>query len=721
MDSNSISSQIDSVLMDVEKPVTKTIYKFEDELKGTEESNTFLLDEDLDIKQALDISDLNIEQAKKVANQAFNMSKIDTILADIFTEENIDNALHATGNFIENIGTTISNAVDAGAQATNAFLNQIAEYASALDDYIPRGSGFSAVLGGIASVVADNMRDYVDGVTETSFGANMEESWAGKGQRRSFLDYFASRNSQSKVRFLRSTPLDPGKDGNQSFYGTMVLGVPYRFNSISDPTNRTLINSLIKDSKYLSLTPGMPKYNGTSYTQTAADSILMQTSEPTSMLSYLTRNGLDKYISDKDKRYYTFKTDYAAYYAYLETMLNTIWIKLGLAEENGNFNLYTFFDIIEQGNSKDGTDDKIAAENIGNLKSQYKSIGFYTNASGAASESIDSQQTGFGANLADEANSKSSEYQNINYITGMGTAGAAKNVSRKIGIGLKGVSQVKDLFKDTFAGFYSAITAEVTGDKFSKIVNLGLKIAKSAAAAVTDVTTFMNTKDLGATIQSFATANGMKVVYPELWSDSSYSKNMNFNFSFVSPYGDPMSIFKYVYVPFCALACFAMPRQAAENGYVSPFFVRADVPGVISSDLALVSSFTWTRGGSAGLWTKDGLPRMIDCSITITDLYPYLSMTKRLSYLSANPSYSVFLDSMCGMLTLGDGSTDDDLNAYFIKIINRVNGLSSDNSLWNKFNSSKSAMMKKISSEVRESMTRGIDPHAIPWLYNPKI
>ena len=164
-----------------------------------------------------------------------------------------------------------------------------------------------------------------------------------------------------------------------------------------------------------------------------------------------------------------------------------------------------------------------------------------------------------------------------------------------------------------------------------------------------------------------------------------------------------------------------MPRQAAENGYVSPFFVRADVPGLISSDLALVSSFTWTRGGGQGLWTKDGLPRAMECSITITDLYPYLSMTRRLSYMSANPSYSVFLDSMSGMLSLNDSSNNDGLNTYFTKMINRINGLSESNTLWNKFNSSKSAETKRISEEVRESLSKNIDPHAIPWLHNSSI
>ena len=99
-------------------------------------------------------------------------------------------------------------------------------------------------------------------------------------------------------------------------------------------------------------------------------------------------------------------------------------------------------------------------------------------------------------------------------------------------------------------------------------------------------------QDLSSIVQAFSVTNGMKVMYPNLWQNSNYSKNLNFNFNFVSPYGDPLSIFQYVYVPFFSLLAFALPRQAAQNGYVSPFFVRADIPGLFTSDLALISDVT---------------------------------------------------------------------------------------------------------------------------------
>ena len=249
-----------------------------------------------------------------------------------------------------------------------------------------------------------------------------------------------------------------------------------------------------------------------------------------------------------------------------------------------------------------------------------------------------------------------------------------------------------------------------------------LALIKGVVGAAVDVTKLTTSQDLGSIIQSFSVANGMRVVYPELWSDSSYSRSISLEFNFVSPYGDPLSIFKYVYVPFCALACFALPRQAAENGYVSPFFVRADVPGLFTSDLALITDITWTKGGGNNLWTKDGLPRAMSVSITLSDLYPYLSISRRLSFLSANPSYTVFLDNMAGLMRKGSSDSEDELNEYFKALIDRVNGVENNgNELWNKFNSYKSSENKRISREVRERMSGNLNKYSVPWLHDSSL
>jgi hypothetical protein len=192
---------------------------------------------------------------------------------------------------------------------------------------------------------------------------------------------------------------------------------------------------------------------------------------------------------------------------------------------------------------------------------------------------------------------------------------------------------------------------------------------------------------------------------------------MNFSFNFVSPYGDPLSIFQYVYVPFFSLLSFAMPRQAAENGLVTPFLVRADMPGIVTSDLAMITQVDWVKGGPQGLFTKDKLPRAISGTFTVQDLYPYLAATKRLSFLSANPSYTVFLDNMAGLRAVYSEVDDDPYSEYWKKLVNRVNGSATNQGLWNRFSTEKQAENSKFATTYqRPSLTRTISKKAAPWL-----
>ena len=696
---------------------------FKEDLESGKDSTSgpFIVDADSDITTTFGDLNLTSEQKTKIATNILTQYKdkesitTDTGEGDLDSDSSNSSGYSKVMNAIEGIGSAI---VDGSNAVISWASSELGDFINVLDTYGDSGNSIGGTISSILKIVKDNMQDYQDGVSETSFGSHQEETW--QGSTKSFLNYFKAANAKvsadsRKVNFLSSTPLDSGAS-REALYGSMMLGCPFLFNKTADPGNRTIINTFVKDGRFLSLTPGMPKYNGTSYTAATANSYLNQTTTPEAMLKYLQKNGLDQDFTNKDKRYYTFETKYEEYFAYLETMLNAIWVKLGLAKNGETFNLFTFFDL-KASDSNGG----INAENYKSLLAQYNSsIGFFVNIASAVSESVDSSQTSFGSELESEANQMSDNYQKINYITGMGTGSGAKNLSRKIGIASTSISGVLQKLKDVFGNTRNAYEAMTNAHG---TIAKGAAIAKLLITPALDISNFNNTEDLGAVMQSFATSNGMKVKYPELWSDTTYSKNVNFNFSFVSPYGDPLSIFKYVYVPFLSLLCFALPRQAAENGYVSPFFVRADVPGLFTSDLALITSMSWTKGGGNALWTKDGLPRAIDVSITISDLYQYLSMTKRVSCLSANPSYAVFLDSLTGMMALNDStSSDNELNEYFKEMIDRVNGKGTGPSLWNKFNKTKSAEAKRISDATRNNKVGfSIRDYSIPWMHNSSL
>jgi hypothetical protein len=722
---------------------------------------------------------------------------------------------------------------------------------------------------------------YKDGISETRFGADMEKSWAGAST--SFISGVFNRTvrlSGYTIRFSESTPFDPSADSNTSLYGNLMLGTPMIYTKITDPNNRVMLNTFVKDSSFLSLTPGMPKFNGSSFFQgsqkvsreiiktvsnTSFEDIQKGTSTvinnvsnyltttfnidrsrgiagnalsiigvdssrsfeanainvgvnllagsaivagtiltggslllgagliaggvggalgirsfinnalrasdsqrnptlpssnasistnisatnlsssqvdavsgvarnsldsktiaaynqmvkdrqttistineenrqraattaalnnrgttglsgtqgtaPSSAISYLLRNGIDSGFMEKDKRYYTFEAKYSDYYAYLETMLNTVWLKLGLGTEDEagrNFNIFSFFNISDGQNTYDKLDERYNS-----------SLGFYVNIASRVSESVTNQT--MSAGLEEYANNSADIFQRLNYLTGMGTGGVAQNLRRGIGAGME---------------LFSVASNQI----FDKI---------SFKNIVSNVSKMIATTDIGALTQAFST-NGMRTIYPELWGNAGYSKNIQFDFNFVSPYGDPLSIFQYVYVPFLSLLTFILPRQVRENGFVSPFFVRADVPGLVTSDLALITDISWTKGGENNLWTKDKLPRAISGSFTVTDLYPYLAMVKRLSYMSANPSYTVFLDNMAGLkalYTLID--KDAPLSNYWRQMINRVSGAGNttiDNRLWNRFDTPNRETNAKYADTSRESIARSINRKSVKWM-----
>lgn len=657
----------------------------------------------------------------EIANDLYNSySRSNNMIS---SQNGITNDINSASNIVSIIDT-ISNAIDTGLDTADEWLGDLdSTIDETLSNTVVKGflskitgnSKLTQLLKSTATNIVTSLMTYKDGISETSFGAKMEDSWQGISTENqnnrgeivmSFLNYFKTGQGSRQIKILKSTPLDSGKE-RSAVYGSMILGTPFLFNDSSDPDNRAMINTFVKDARYLSLTPGMPKYYGSSQMAKNQDNILSQTTHPDEMLSYLLKNGIDSDFVNKDKRYYTFKADYVNYFSYLETMLNAVWVKLGLGTENdSSFNLFTFFKINENGST-------ISPEKYADLKEQYKSsIGFFCDPSGAISEDVSSSQTGFGSELKGVSDAYSDTFQKINYITGMGTGSGTQNMMRKVALGANQLSNLNGAIADVF---------EKTNTLWSSSKKWYAKLIGSLYTIPADLIGMGTEKDMGAIAQSFATTNGMKTMYPELWSDSSYSKNINLNFSFVSPYGDPLSIFKYVYVPFCAMLCFTLPRQAADNAYVSPFFVRADIPGILSCDLGLISSMTWTKGGANNLWTKDGLPRAIDVSITISDLYPYLAMTKRLSYLSANPSYTVFLDNMAGMCALNDGTTDDYMNEYFQNLINRISGDRDSGKLWNSFNSAKRQANTNFGAKANSSISSNSSKFSVPWMHNSSL
>jgi uncharacterized protein YraI len=101
---------------------------------------------------------------------------------------------------------------------------------------------------------------------------------------------------------------------------------------------------------------------------------------------------------------------------------------------------------------------------------------------------------------------------------------------------------------------------------------------------------------------------GGKLILPKMLSTATYGRSISCNMRFVSPYGDPYSIFLKCIVPVCHLLAMALPKQIADNMYTYPFVVRAAQLGRFTVDLGVISNITVNRGGSDDTsWTVDSL------------------------------------------------------------------------------------------------------------------
>lgn len=149
--------------------------------------------------------------------------------------------------------------------------------------------------------------------------------------------------------------------------------------------------------------------------------------------------------------------------------------------------------------------------------------------------------------------------------------------------------------------------------------------------------------------------SGGNLVFPNIWQSSSYNRDFNVEITLSTPYGDIESIFLEVFVPMMFLVALVLPRQATVNSYVTPFMVRANVPGFFTCDMGMVRDMQITRGGSNGdAWSVNGLPTEVTISMNIEDLYSSLSMSnfrskKAIYNFLYNGALFDYIGNQCGL------------------------------------------------------------------------
>ena len=124
--------------------------------------------------------------------------------------------------------------------------------------------------------------------------------------------------------------------------------------------------------------------------------------------------------------------------------------------------------------------------------------------------------------------------------------------------------------------------------------------------------------DIGGII---ANGNGFLNI-PDVWKNSSFSKNYSFSIELNARYGDPVSIYQSIYIPMIMLLAASLPRSIGSSMYTSPFLVQAYCKGQFAIPCGIISSLDITRGKEEHGWNNNMLPTSVSISLSIKDLTP---------------------------------------------------------------------------------------------------
>lgn len=162
-------------------------------------------------------------------------------------------------------------------------------------------------------------------------------------------------------------------------------------------------------------------------------------------------------------------------------------------------------------------------------------------------------------------------------------------------------------------------------------------------------------KSMMATIASNAgtIVTGSKLLLSQFWTDGKFNRNYEISYKFTSPYGDDTSVFLHVLLPFLMILGISLPRQDGPSGMNHPFILQVDCPGWFSCPMGVVTSCSFKKGGDDNLFNRNGLPLVIEGTLSIMDLYSALTMPASYEQAAVNMGTSAYLSNLAG-LTLYD-------------------------------------------------------------------
>lgn len=394
-----------------------------------------------------------------------------------------------------------------------------------------------------------------------------------------------------------------------------IHGIPYQFMSTVDPKlssdspfGAIYADKIVSSLPLLLLTPGKVEFMA-DYKKDQKEGILALLKDVTDGDASFKSSDISAITDGESGRYYSFAFDYDEYWKYVDSMMNTIAIFMGIQDVQVTFG--------KNGSKKLGNMSWADANNTSfgsYLSATQDTIGFYVDSVNTVDENFGNDLTD--SQLASKVNSFSDYGREVRFLLGWG--GAANGA----------LDSFLESTKDTFTNAVKDI-----GDFTGKFLGQGTK------------NLFNSIGDCFQTV-----ASGGKIAFPQIWSDSSFSRSYNISMKLRCPEPNPVSWYLDICAPLIHLLAMTMPRQTNPDGYNSPFLVRAFYKGLFNCDMGIITNVSITKG-KEGAWTVDGLPTQVDVSIEIKDLYNVLYMTeyRNQKWFMNNPCFLNYLGTMCGI------------------------------------------------------------------------
>lgn len=410
--------------------------------------------------------------------------------------------------------------------------------------------------------------------------------------------------------------------GDSALIGSMLVdnmtgihGMPYQFLASADSRINVQKGSKTVKSEFgrkyaeriaskmplVLFTPGLPDFLP-SFSNKDRNTIVSALLKATNGSDKLTKN-LNSLLDKKNGRYYTFDFAYAEYYGYVNAMLRFCAVCLGIKNVMHKTNEYS----AKFGSFKwqKAINSKLKGFINGN---EY--VAFYIDSETSISESFGNSTTQ--SALASSFNSASEISREMQFLAGP-------------------IAGIK----------IDALSTESSDDAFSNALS---DIKNVATKYLGNSKLFSNIEEGFRTI-----GKGGKLVFPEIWDDSDFSKSYDIDIKLRSPDGDKISWYLNICVPLIHLIALAAPRSMSSNAYKSPFLIRAYYKGIFNCDMGIITSMSVTKGKESA-WTVDGLPLEVDVSMQLKDLYSLFMMTNTTGYkFFKNVGLIDYLCNMCGI------------------------------------------------------------------------